>query len=1144
LKNLLSFFLFLFIASNAFGQCNGITVDLGAANQYFCSGTSTTLTATLSSTPSGQVTYSWDFQGNPITNANNSTYVTPLNQSGTYTVTATFGTCTITDNVIIGFISAPSISNTQCVSNGSTANLSVSFSPALPSGVTASYSWTGPSGFTSTSPTPSITNFNATKAGSYNVAVILTGTNTSCTYNLNTTLNLVPTTPSFSLPANGCLGTNYSPTGFTAQPNATYSWNVSPSSNSTGLNTSTPTFIFSNPGTYSITVTATQNGCSLTSTIQNVSVIDLTNVLPIVDGSQAIQVINGLNTFAICSGASTSTALVFNDNFSGSNPTNTVYNFTINGGASQPFNTSQYIPIIYGNNSFITTATSGGCSVTNTYNIYSGSNPFVSLGANNSINLCPGSTVNFVIDPTQSVGVTNPPGTTYTLTFSDVVGSTVYTDLTNDLTVAHIFNTTSCGVTNTTFPNNTYYALVTAQNPCGTSQSYYSPITVHNLPTANFTVSDSTLCTGQTATITNTGVSGSVVGNNSPYNCSAQGKFYWQITGGVLGTNFTLAAGQQLGTLCSPSTTPPCPWTNSSSNGSNTLNITFLTPGYYTVTQVYYNQCGQKTFTRNICVINPPTCQFTVNPNPGCSPLIVNINNTTIAPTCGGTPVPLTYSWTITSPTGTTSSYTSNSSQVPPALTLTNPTSIPQNFTITLLVSPKDPYAPSQNFGNPNCTSTCTQNVTVNPIPIFTPFNITSCISPYQANVNLQTNTNMSSTFTWIATSNTNVTGESLTTQTTSTISDNLSNTSTLFQTINYSITPTSLLGCVGTPQTSTITLNYIIPGTISSDQTICSGGDPALLTATLPSGFGTVSYQWQSSSDNINWTNILSATGASYDPPPATNTIYYRRIVNYLSNGVTCSVNSNVITISINSVNAGAIGSPQNVCNGDDPALISVLTAPSASGTISYQWQSSTTSATSGFSNIANQTGSTYDPPVLSNTTWYQLVVTSTLNGVACSSNTSGIAVNIFTLNPGIVGSNQNICVDGDPTILTETTAASTSAGTINYQWQSSNDNSTWTNIAGATSATFNPPILTTTTYYRRVVLIYSGTTLICQGYSNVITITVNPDPTISAPIDQTICTGGSTASISTVSASGGINTSYIYQWYNASGAITTCYY
>ncbi|NBW30877.1 MAG: hypothetical protein EBR35_06445, partial [Flavobacteriales bacterium] len=1113
-------------------------------------------TTSLNGVPNFSYSYQWQISTDNInwiniSNTNSATYDSPQITTTSYfrrSIIVSIGngnnsiTTTCYSNIIdVQVLTPPTINANQCIASNSTGTMTVNFLPSLPNGFSANYAWSGPNSFSSNIEVASVSNFSASNIGVYNANINVIYGTAICNYPLSTQLNLFPNTPTFSIPANGCPGTSYSysPSNFTPQAGTSYVWTVSPSSNSTGLTTNSPSFIFNNGGLYSVSVTATtQNGCTATSAVQNVSVINLTNILPSVVGSQALQVINGVNTLAICSGSSTSNAIVFNDNFGGTNPTNTIYTYTINGGIPTAITGSATVPINYGNNTFILTATSGVCTLSNSVNLYSGSNPYVSLGANNSINLCPGSTVNFVIDPTQSVGFTNPPGTTYTLTLSDIVGNTIYTDLINDITVPHSFNTTSCGITNsgTTFPPNTYYALVTAQNPCGTSQSFYSPITVHNLPTANFTVSDSTLCTGQSATITNTGVSGSVVGNNSPYNCTAQGKFYWQITGGVLGTNFTLAAGQQLGSFCPP---PTCSWNSTASNGSSTLNITFLTAGYYTITQVYYNQCGQKTFTRNICVIDPPTCQFTVNPNSGCTPLTVNINNTTIAPTCGGTPIPLSYAWTITSPNGTSSSYTSNSSQVPPALTLTNPTTTPQTFTISLVVNPKDPYNISQNFGNPNCVSNCSQTVTVNPIPIFTPFNITSCVSPYQANVNLQTSTNMTSTFTWIASSNTNVTGESTTTQSTPIIGDLLTNTSSLYQTINYTVTPTSNLNCVGqTVTSSTITINYVTPGTIATDQTICSGTIPATITSSSPaSGYGTFCYQWQQSTDNINWTNLGSclSTNTTYSPGVLTQNTYFRRVVNYLSNGTTCSTFSNTILISINSLTAPTISASQNICAGNDPTVLTI-SSPATGTALTYQWQSSITSSSTGFTNISNQTGLSYDPPVLTVNTWYKVIVTSTLNGLPCSANSNVVLISVYIFSPGSIGNNQTICTGGDPNPFTATPGSSTGTIILTYQWQLSLDNISWSNILNATSTNYDPGVLSTTTFFRRVVIATFSGTAICQDYSNVLSITVVPDPIINIQSpDQSLCIGGIPSAIS-LSLTGGIGTTYTYQWHSSS--------
>ncbi|MFM7595353.1 MAG: PKD-like domain-containing protein [Flavobacteriales bacterium] len=1313
-----------------------------SGNQYVCNGS---IPSIINSTNAGSTnlpntTFAYQWQSAPnangpwtnIPNETNSTYSPPPTQNTIYyrrefTLTVNGVDYPCYSNVItVSNISAPNINNPLCVNLGANANLSVTFNPSLATynNVSATYAWTGPNNFTSSSANPTVNNVTAIKTGTYNVSVAISfNGNTICTYQLSTTINLNPPTPTFTLPATGCQGNVYSPTNFTPQPNTTYSWNISPSSGtagSTGLNTATPNFVFTNVGSYSITVTATSNGCSSTSAPHSITMSNFNIDPPSVElnGSYYnVQVIGGQNTIAICAGLSITNINILNNNVSpncvggGCNPAGVTYTYSINGSNPAPFGAQVLGSINYGNNPLVISATYAGCTMTYSVNIYSGSNPYVQFGTNNSLGLCPGNTLVFNITPVTQTGQTNPPGTTYTVTFNDTPGNTsTFQNLTAVTPVSHTYNITSCGMTypaGTSLSNNSFYAQLVAQNLCGQSTLIWQPITVNALPSANFTVSDSTICVNQTIVVTNTGNSGSVIGNSPPYNCSSQGKFYWTITGGVLGTNFTIPGTQSLGNYNAN-------YGSLAGNGSPLLNVTFLTAGYYTITQYYYNSCGTVARVRNICVINPATCQFTTNPVSGCSPLTVNTNNTSTAPTCNGSPVPLGYVWTVSNQGVNTSSVVSAASAQNPTITLTNNTTTPQVFTVSLNVIPMEPAAPNVPFstsilfcpiaisGTPtvgainnavspwtatitglsgaagipagtqimatngtgsigtggiytvnssnastinftatggniplagtvtglfraisgtvsaptsigngvwtstitglcsttgisvgsvlyatnaggslgsggiytvtavtvnsvtftatggtapsagvvtnlsvtSCTALCTQTVNVNPIPILTPTNITSCISPYTANVNLQGLTNMPSSFTWLATDNVNVSGESLTQQNTSSIQDLLTNNSSASQVITYSVTPTSTPvtapGCVGQPQQITVTLNNIVPGTISSNQTICVGGDPVLLTGTAPAGIGTQTFQWQSSVDNINWTNI-GVTTANYDPPVTNTTIYYRRIVTYVSNGVTCQGISNVVTITVNTVTSGTISAAQTLCQGGDPTLLSVVTNPTGAGTLSYQWQSSTTNLAGSYSNILGQTGTSYDPPPLNANTWYQLITTSSLNNVTCNATTPTILITVVTLNVGSIATNQTICVGGDPAAFTSVVATSNNGASIGYQWQSSLDNATWANIIGATAATYDPPVQNDTIWYRRLVTASLGGVVICSGVSNVLMITVINDPVITNPplATQSICVGGTIGAL-TFSFSGGTGVAS-YQWYTVSGATYT---
>ncbi|WP_213196748.1 DUF11 domain-containing protein [Cloacibacterium caeni] len=84
------------------------------------------------------------------------------------------------------------------------------------------------------------------------------------------------------------------------------------------------------------------------------------------------------------------------------------------------------------------------------------------------------------------------------------------------------------------------------------------------------------------------------------------------------------------------------------------------------------------------------------------------------------------------------------------------------------------------------------------------------------------------------------------------------------------------------------------VAGTASSDQTICWNTTPSAITLTGYTG----TIQWQSSADNVNFTNISGATSASYFPGTLTSTTYYRAIVSSVGG---CTVTSNTITITVN---------------------------------------------------------------------------------------------------------------------------------------------------------------------------------------------------------------------------------------------------
>lgn len=117
-----------------------------------------------------------------------------------------------------------------------------------------------------------------------------------------------------------------------------------------------------------------------------------------------------------------------------------------------------------------------------------------------------------------------------------------------------------------------------------------------------------------------------------------------------------------------------------------------------------------------------------------------------------------------------------------------------------------------------------------------------------------------------------------------------------------------------------------------------------------------------------------------------------------------------------------------------------------------------------------------------------------------------------------------QTVCAGGDPTVL-DGGVASGGTGAYTYQWESGPDtDGPFSDIVGATSATYDPPVgITATTYFRRHTRAST-----CTQTGAFVVVTVNTAPVISSqPTIQQAC-NGKTATFS-ITATG---TTLTYQW------------
>ncbi len=266
-----------------------------------------------------------------------------------------------------------------------------------------------------------------------------------------------------------------------------------------------------------------------------------------------------------------------------------------------------------------------------------------------------------------------------------------------------------------------------------------------------------------------------------------------------------------------------------------------------------------------------------------------------------------------------------------------------------------------------------------------------------------------------------------------------------------------------------------------------------------------------------VDATGKLTYTLAANQSGTCTVSVYAQDNGGTTNGGIDISATQTfTITVSPTAV-AGTISGATSVCTGTNSTT---LTLSGSTGT--RQWQSSTDNVT--FTNISGSTGTTYTATNLTTTTYYKVVLTS---GTCPTATTTAATI---TVNPtsvaGTISGATSVCTGTNSTLLTLTGYT----GTI--QWQSSINNSTFSNITGATSATYTATNLTATTYYK--VVVTSGSCASATSASS-FTITVNSLSVAGSISGGTNVCSGTNSTLLTLTG----NTGTI-QWQNSSNNST----
>ncbi len=623
----------------------------------------------------------------------------------------------------------------------------------------------------------------------------------------------------------------------------------------------------------------------------------------------------------------------------------------------------------------------------------------------------------------------------------------------------------------------TYTVTGTAANGCTGSTTRV--ITVNPLPTVTTTASSTTICSGNSTTLTGAGAStyawmpGSLSGTSvvvSPAITTTYTVTGTDVNGCVntatrtitVNPTPTVTATASSPTICAGSSTnltgagaSTYAWMPGSLSGT-TVSVTPATTTTYTVTGTAVNGCIA-TQTVLVTVTPSPTVTTTASSTTICS------GNSTTITASGAT----TYSWMPGSLTGT-------SIVVSPATTTT--------YTVTGTTA--------------GCTGTATRLITVNPSPT-----VTATASAPTICVGNSTNLTGSgaSTYAWMPGSLSGTT-VSVTPATTTT----------------YTVTGTAVNGCTST-QTVLVTVTPLPTVTTSASSTTICNGSSTTITAS-----GATTYSWMPG----------SLTGTSVVVSPAVTTTYTVTGTTAGCSGTTTqliTVNPTPTVTATASAPSICVGNSTNL-SGSGASTYAWMPGSLSGTTVSVSPVVTTTYTVTGTAVngcISTQT-------VLVTVTPGPTVTTSASSSTICDGNSTTITASGATTYAWMPGSLTGTSVVVSPTTTTTYTVTGTTAGctgtatqlitvnptpTVTVSASSSticNGNTTTLTASGATTYSWMPGSLTGTSVVVSPAVTTSytvtGTTVGCSNTATQV-ITVNPTPTVTATASSpTICSGSST--------------------------------
>jgi len=338
-----------------------------------------------------------------------------------------------------------------------------------------------------------------------------------------------------------------------------------------------------------------------------------------------------------------------------------------------------------------------------------------------------------------------------------------------------------------------------------------------------------------------------------------------------------------------------------------------------------------------------------------------------------------------------------------------------------------------------------------------------------------------------------------------------LTNTGTAPLVATIWVTPSYSNGgstCDGNPEIFSLRVNPSAQVNPLPTIVVCNGAPVDVKQFTTINTGGTTTYTWTNSDTSIGLGasgtgDITSFTAKNETISPVTATI---NVTPAFSNGgKECSGPSQTFTITVNpTAQVDKQPVPLIVCNGQD-AVMRFTTEVKGATTV-FDWTIDKPDigiAASGSSDISFTAVNTTNDPITATVT----VTPKVLSGEEpCKGSSENFIITVNPTPKTILPADQTICSGGNTVDVTLTSA--TAGATFSWTVLDS-PGVVVSEKSGTTGSIPSQKLTNTTSSPVNVVYQVTATATACVGVESIYTITVNPKPLVSAPVNSAICSG-----------------------------------